>query len=222
MNALFLIGSAKPKRSTSGAYGKYLARKLEERGMETETLVIHKTVRKEEGRQKLVEAVERADVIVLSFPLYVDCLPALVIKTLDIIAEWRKAAESPRAQRFFAITNCGFPEPHHCDTALAICQRFTRETGMGWIGGIAMGAGQVIDGVPLHKLGFLTRHVRKSLDLAAVSLADDELLSKDAIRLMAKPLFPAWLYNLAAKHRWKSNSKKFGVWEHIHDRPYEK
>ena len=80
-------------------------------------------------RTELLAAVDRAGIIVLACPLYVDALPYLVVRTFELIAEHRRARPVADRQRFVSIMNCGFPEAHQNDTGLAICRQFTREVG---------------------------------------------------------------------------------------------
>ena len=64
--------------------------------MTTQTLHVTKAVRSNEAVEELLAAVASADLVVLSFPLYVDCLPAPVIRALELIAA-RRAAENGTA-----------------------------------------------------------------------------------------------------------------------------
>jgi hypothetical protein len=134
---------------------------------------------------------------------------------MEVIAEHRKR------QQFVAITNCGFPEAHQTDTALAICRRFAVETGMEWRGGLGLGMGGVINRRPLEELGFMTRNVRKSLDLTAAALADDAAIPQKAVDLMSKRLMPAWLYLWFGNRGWKRLARRNMILEKIDDRPYQ-
>ena len=93
--ALLLVGSPKPGESTSESLGVYLFEALEKRGVETQTLHVTKAVRSDESREGLLAAVASSDLVVLSFPLYVDCLPGPAIRALELIAGAR--AGSPAA-----------------------------------------------------------------------------------------------------------------------------
>ncbi len=87
---LLLVGSPKGSSSTSASLGNYLILKLEEFGLSAEKDYIYKLIRKEEGQKELLSKINNADLIILAFPLYVDCLPAGVIKALELIAKNRK------------------------------------------------------------------------------------------------------------------------------------
>lgn len=219
--ALLLVGSAKRPQSTSESLGRYLLARLATRGYETETAILYQSFRADRRCESLLEAAHHADLLVLAFPLYVDSLPSLVIRTLELMAEHRRIKSSRRTQRLAAIVNCGFPEAHQCDTALAICRRFAQETGLEWAGGLALGGGEAINGQPVLKVKGLARNVIKALDLAGEALAAGEPVPQRAIRLMAKPLMPAWTYTWVAGWRWKRRARQHGMRAKLNARPYQ-
>ncbi len=219
--ALFLIGSPNGPKSTSESLGSYLLKGLQDRGSETEKAYIYPFVKSDQGREDLLSAADRCDLLILVFPLYVDSLPSLVIRAMELIAEHRRKTASPKKQKFAAVTNCGFPESRQTDTALAICRRFAAETGMEWLGGLGLGMGGAIGGKPLETLGFMTRNVRKSFDLAAAALSAGEALPQEAVDLMAKRLMPARLYLWIANVGFKRAARKHKILEKIDDRPYQ-
>jgi hypothetical protein len=222
---LLLVGSAKRPRSTSESLGTYLCERLAERGFEAETLLIYRALKSVTSRAELLAATDRADVIVLAFPLYVDSLPHLVIRALEVIAQHRKDAHrqargDAQGQRLMAIANCGFPEANQNDTALAICRQFARESGFEWAGGLALGGGEAINGQPLPKAKGRARNVIKSLDLTAAALAEGKPVPQEAIESMAKPITPTWMYALLGGLGWKRRAKKHGAQKKLRDRPY--
>jgi len=218
---LLLVGSAKLKRSTSEVLGTYVLDRLSKTGFEPETRFAHKILKSDTGKDELMSSVNKADLIILAFPLFVDCLPYPVIRMLEHIANNRQTDGNLKKQSFLCIVNCGFPEAQQNNTAIAICRQFARENGFNWAGGLALGAGEVIAGRDLTKVGWLARNVVKSLDLAIESLADNMPISRKAIDLMAKPLMPKWLYLIVGPSRWNRESKEHGVSEKILSRPYQ-
>ena len=219
-NVLLLIGSAKRPRSTSESLGSYLIERLEEQDMEAETMRLYRAYRSEEGRAALLAATGIADLIVLAFPLYVDCLPALTIKALKDIAAHR-AIEGHRAgQRLVAIVNCGFPEANQNETALAICRRFAHEVDFEWAGGLALGAGQGIDGRPLADMGRMAGDISAALDIAAEALAEGKAVPEEAIAKMATPMIPVWAYTLVGGINWRLQARQHGALRDLNNRPY--
>ncbi|MGD0997902.1 MAG: NAD(P)H dehydrogenase, partial [Thermoleophilia bacterium] len=193
----------------------------------TETVVLAKALKSEEGTQALLAATAAADLVVLSFPLYIDSLPAPVIRAFELIADSR-AEDAPDAQAlgaleqpgFVAICQCGFPEVEHNQVALEICANFARAAGFEWAGGLAMGGGGLIASRPLREKGGLLRSVTRALDLSAAQLADGRPVSAEAVRLMNKTAFPAFAYRFVANRGWRAELKKRGATTPLDARPY--
>jgi hypothetical protein len=170
--------------------------------------------------QAMYEAIDKADLLVLAFPLYVDSLPAPVIATLEKIAKHRKDKDSSPI-RFSAIANCGFPEANHNDTALAITSEFARQNGLAWMGGLALGAGEgIVHGTPLNELDGRAIPLKGALDLAAESLANGQPIPQSARDLLAKPVIPNWMYTFMGKFGWEQQAKSYGVKKIIKRQPY--
>ena len=155
----------------------------------------------------------------LAFPLYVDSLPAPVIAALEKIATHRSTGKI--SQRFAAIANCGFPEAHHNDTALAICEQFAHQMDMTWLGSLALGGGEgLVHGVPLNELDGRAIPLKKSLELAAVSLALGMPIPQQARDLLARPFIPNWQYKLLGRLGWKQQARQYGVEKTLKRQPY--
>jgi len=246
-SALLLIGSPKPGASSSASLGAYLEDRLVACGLATETIVLVKALKTDEGTRALLAATAAADLVVLSFPLYIDSLPAPVVRAFELIADSRTtgtsgAAEPGAAIRvapasgaaardasapgaaerpgFAAICQCGFPEAEHDLVALEICANFARAAGFDWAGGLPMGGGGLIDGRPLGARGGLLRSVTRALDLSAAELADGRPVPAEAVRLMAKPAFPAFAYRFVANRGWRAELKKRGAATPLDAQPY--
>jgi hypothetical protein len=219
--ALIVNGSPKRSRSTSEVLGRRLMEGLERRGVETELVQLHVCLTSDSGREGLLAAVERCDLLVLAFPLYVDSLPAPMIRMLELIAARRRDAAEPGHPQLAAIVNCGFPEARHNDTALRICRLFADQCGFEWAGGLALGGGEAISGRPLGAVGGMVRHIPAVLEEAAGALAAGRPIPDEAIRRMARPLVPGRLYTLFGSRRWRRDAKRHGVAGRLHDRPYE-
>lgn len=218
---VILTGSPKPSKSTSESMGNYLIEQLTARGAYAEKIHVCKALRSGQSLSSLLLAIDKADIVVLISPLYVDSLPYPVTKALEIINEHRKKAGPKNNQRLAAILNCGFPEAHQNNTALAICRLFAREAGFEWSGGLALGMGGAIDGQAVEKFGGMFRNVKRALELTADAIIKGDSVPQEAVGLMAKPFMPKWLYVWVGNFGWRSISKKYGANKKLWDRPYE-
>jgi len=158
--------------------------------------------------------------IILAFPLYIDCLPAGVIKALELIADHRKSKKDRKKQGFAIIINCGFPEAQQNNTAIAICKIFAREVGFAWRGALSLGMGGAIGGRPLEERGGMVRNVIKGLDLAAQALAEEKDIPDEATELFGKKFIPISLYTKGGNMGWNKQAKKYGARKKIKDQPY--
>ncbi len=217
--ALLIVGSPKTKEpSTSGVLGSYLLDRLNERGWETESLTLRARLNRPEGEGELLSSLQRAGLILLVFPLYVDALPYLVTKALAVIEAHRRAGRESSQQRLVGIVNSGFPETHQNSVALAICREFAAQGGFMWAGGLALGGGGAIGGQPLtgaKRSGPPVQHVIAALEMTAAALAEGLPVPAEAVRMIAKNFIPfalwRWLYSWMGARGLKKLAAKNGI-----------
>lgn len=218
---LLLIGSPHLQNGSSESLGAYLQTRLQEKGISATRLAINPTLAKKDEGDELWAAVSATDLLILSYPLYVDTLPALTIEALQIIAERRSNSKSIHPLAFTALANCGFPEAYHCANSLRICEKFAKETGITWLGGLALGMGGMIGGNTIDEHG-MYHNIATALDQAAEKLASRQMIPESAIHLMAKNMIPPVFYRTAANINFRSSKKQNKATEDINFRPYQK
>ena len=207
-SAVLLVGSPKGPISSSNSLGTYLIDKLSQKGVPSEKMYLCASQNPDKNRAALFELVDKSDLIILAFPLYVDSLHSRVIKTLELIAENEHKKGKNSKKQFVAIANSGFPEAIHNNTALEVCRIFASKVGYTWAGGLAMGGGGTINGRPLAKLGGMVRNQIRALDLTAEALSNGESVPEEAKVLMSKLGFPKWLYTWTGNQGWKKQAKE--------------
>ena len=219
--ALLLVGSPRPLKSTSEMLGSYLLERLAAAGMRTATLHVHSCLRTEERTESLLAAVRQADLVIISFPLYVDSLPAPLMRALESIAVERSRAPASKPQLLSAIVNCGFPEADHTRTAVEISRQFALQAGFGWAGGMRLGAGQgLVHGTPLKELGGRARHLIQALEAAAQALQQGRAIPKEASLAMSRKAIPSWLYLLLGGLGWRVMAHRNKTGRTLRARPY--
>ncbi|WMM24794.1 NAD(P)H-dependent oxidoreductase [Tissierella sp. MB52-C2] len=218
--ALLLIGSPKKKNSTSESLGNYVLEGLHKKGYTSEKLHIISILK--DDVEVLFSKVNDADIVIVSAPLYVDSLPSPLIKAFELIGQNRKGMLSFKKQRFISIVNNGFPESFHSNTALKICKIFADNAGFQWLGGLAIGCGPAINGMPIKNSGGMTRNIAKSLDITIDTIAKNESIPLEAINLVSKEIIPSWLYTLIANRGWKTQARKFNAHKILYTKPYTK
>ena len=209
---LLLAGSPKGlEKSSSARLGRLVVEGLEEREWSSESIHLHAAVESEEGRRNLFEAIDRADVVLLAAPLYVDSLPAPAIRALELIAGHRRQAGEKRVPRFVSIITCAFVEPSQNDTCQRILHRFVDRAGLEWLTSVSLGGG-----------GRITKRVREAFDILTEAVDLQILVPGEVERLTRKPLMPSWLYVVVGNVMWKRLADRNGVKDRLRARPYER
>jgi hypothetical protein len=218
LKAVLLIGSPHGFESTSNSLGTYLLDKLQAGGYEGTKIHAQAVVHSQEKEEQMLAQVADSDLLVLAFPLFVDCLPAALVLALEKIASYNKTVAKPKNTRVLAIVNNGFPDSSQNVTAISICKQFANETGYEWVGGLMLGAGAMINGMPLERVPMM-KNVKKALDLTAQNLLEGSTVSNEATELMAKTVMPKFLLTMLANMGWKSRAKPYGTQKKLRDRP---
>ncbi|MCE1247373.1 MAG: NAD(P)H-dependent oxidoreductase [Firmicutes bacterium] len=219
-HVLMLSGTPKAKDSVSEVLGNYLLKKMETDGCTTATLRMRSAIKNDASLQEMFEAVEKADVVVYSGPLYVDSFPSHVIEAMEKITEHFAGRKfDGKKTRFFAISNCGFPEAFQNQASLDIMRYFALKCGFEWADGFAVGAGPALF-QGLEKMGGMTSGIRKALDMAAKALANADPIPEEASAMISKDLMPAWVYLKMATMSMKDEAKKNKVTDQLYNKPY--
>ena len=223
-SVLLVSGSPKCERSNSRAIGKFLVEKLEEKGLKSEEAFTFRLANASGGMEKMLAMVDRADIIVVATPLYVDSLPSFTIKTMEVICEYCKNTPKKGDKILVAAMSSGFPEREHMEIALSIVHNFATEAGFQWGGQISLGMGEALSGKQLAEGNGMTGRLTEGISLAADALANGEPIPEEANKLMAKPLMPVFLAKammlLFGRFIWKSQVKD-GSKGGMQARPYE-
>jgi multimeric flavodoxin WrbA len=219
MKVLILIGSPKGRNSASGMLASKLAEGLREQGAAVSDELVHARLRSEDDTHLLLDAVDASDLAVLAFPLYIDSLPAPLIRLLERVAERRVGLSPTGTPRLAVIVQCGFPEAHQCDTAVGICRLFAERTGMRWAGALAMGMGGQLGG-EFRRLPGGGKNILDALDMASKALSRGGNIPEEATTLFAKPLIPRWMYLLFGNLGWRMQMRKNRTRRPLTYRPY--
>lgn len=208
----FLVGSPKGlERSGSAILGRVVIDGLEKLGWQSTAVHLHASVKSEDSRVSLIEAVDQSDLVVLSLPLYVDSLPAPVIEALASIAQSRSGRDVESVPRFFSIVNCGFVDPWQNAGAQNMLKLFCKEAKLEPIGDLSLGAG-----------GAITKKVRQAFDLVIAALHEEKDVPDRVKELTKRRVMPAFLYVLGGNFMWNKQAKVNGVRDQLKAQPYKR
>ena len=219
---LLLSGSPRGNKSSSNSISKYLEPLLQEKGLEPKLIMIRSHLTSDEKFLLMLDAIEEANILILTAPLYDDCQPYIVTKLMEsIIIQKRKVA----GKLFIPIINCGFAESHHITAvAISIYRRFVSESDMKWGGSIAIGAGEGLEGKSgkqLNELGGLANGTRNTLIKMVDILAEGKEFSDEVIEVLPsifRGRLLGWFFVWLNNRGWKKEAKKHG--EKVDARPY--
>ena len=212
---LVLNGSPKRTMGTSDALAEHLAGGLEGKGLAVIRRDLLKDMRGDMAG--LTADCDRADLIVLSFPLYVDCLPAHVVAWMEQISV---SGIERRDRSFLAIGQCGNPDPAQIDVAMEVLQNFARGMRFRWAGGLRMGMGPVLQGKTLREAGSAAKHAIAGLDETLQALAEGETVPDASAAEFSQRAVPTFLFLMLANRMWKKESKRHGARRKLMDRPH--
>lgn len=215
---LVLYGSPKGERGASANIVGHVLEGIQQRGRVITSLSIYKSIDQQDAVDRLVRAFDDADDVVLTFPLYIDTLPAGVSEALTGLFQ-SKERISEKLRRFLAICNCGFPESHQCQFALRSCQLFAERMGMEFWGGVAIGQGGMLGG-GTSQVGRVGKKQMDALRSIGSALADGTALPGDAVDLLARPNVPPRMFTFFGNRGWNAAAKKNGVRQNVKARPY--
>lgn len=177
------------------------------------SLMHHKT-------EQAFDELQSADAIVLIFPLYFFCMPAMLTRFLqDFVVKYPSATH---VASVYAIVNCGFPEPEINQEAMRVVECFAQQTGRVFLGGVMIGGGGMLIGAQAAPF---MRPVFEHVDDLFSRLKRNTLLEQQDTMLITQiaPKFPKWLYFVGGNSGWKSMARrnKLKIRE-IYRQPYQR
>lgn len=149
-------------------------------------------------------ALEGADVWVLSYPLYVDGLPAPLVGSLEEMASW----EGLSGHTVYAISNCGFYEGEQTGCSLRMVRNWADRYGAGFGGGVGIGGGPALGSFDPDK--WAKGPMSPAYD-ALAAMARDILAGRSFGLRYVRLAMPAGLYRWSGQLMFTRMAKKNGV-----------
>lgn len=216
-----VIISASPKigeDTVSGALADMAADKLTDGADVCRVDVRHSFSGKQ--NDKSFAAMMEADALVFVFPLYIFCLPGILMRFLqDYILYREQHTGRTGSPRVYAAVNCGFPEAWINEEALRVIKSFCKHTGASYRFGILIGGGGMLLGAkdaPFMKK--TTAKIDEAFRKAAADIAGGETPLADFYIEMN---FSRKLYFFMGNMGWNQFAKKNGLKKKdLYARPY--
>lgn len=205
-------GSPRLRNSVSGIIIDKLKEKI------TDPISVYQALEllKRDDNMDALRDILKADIILLVFPLYVDCLPAPMIKLLNLL-ETISEAEKMNKPQVFAVVNCGFFEAEHNRMALKIVENFCQKTQLYWNYGLGIGCGGIIGSQT-----DLSKEPTKAINVAINEFAeaiDKEVKGKE--NGFVSTDMSQFLYRLNGNLGWQIAATKYKTNFKLKARPYK-
>ncbi|MEW5734588.1 MAG: hypothetical protein AB1921_07020 [Thermodesulfobacteriota bacterium] len=216
--ALLLIGGPRGLDGTSALLAEHLVEGFSRLSVATRREAVVNVVESEAQMEELLWGVDRADLVVLVSPVWMQGLTGPVTELFSEIVRRRGSVRSIRARAFAAVLYSRMPEAEACDAAMAICRQFARKADFSWRGGLRLPQSDVLDAAPWFQ-SIRASAVFAALRDSARCWTAGRPASGSAVRLMAKPLLPWPVYLVAQSVGLVREARKNGVRELLGHRP---
>lgn len=185
-----ISGSPKPIGSNSLYFLKNICSSIDE--YKTHEL-------KNRNYDEILEDIKLSDVVVLAFPLYVDCPTSITLDFFDYIVDNEIKVKD---KLIYVVINCGFREGEQNITAINVVKRWCDKVGARYNGSIMIGAGEVVG---KRKFKFISRKALKRVKEFSRMIQSKE---KSADIITTMDLIGNKWYCHMANLSWKKNCKK--------------
>ena len=125
--------------------------------------------------------------------------------------------------KFLSVVHSSYPREIQRKPGYEICERFSEEMDMKWLGAIGFAGTGMLDGRPLEQ-GWFVKWIRRSLDEVCKSIKKDKEISERARKLAAKfpPLPPLPIRVIKGILNWKTKRLLKNNNVNLYARPLEK
>lgn len=167
------------------------------------------------------EAMLNMDALVFIFPLYIYCLPGMLMGFLqDFYQYYNERKDKVGGLKVYAVVNCGFPETDINMEAARVIQSFSEKINASFRFGVFIGKGSMI--LKTKNKPFMKR-TRSEISTAFELLKKDVLYnhkqSIENVHISAN--FPKKLFFFLGSRHWISEARKNGLRKKdLYRRPY--
>lgn len=166
---------------------------------------------------------KNAEIVIFIFPLYTDCMPAVVKRFFEEIHELGKEQQS---KKFGFIVQSGFPEIIHSVWLERYLEKFVKRIGGEYLGTVIKGGVEGIQIMPK----IMTRKLFNRFEKLGEYFAIHEEFEPKIVAKMRKPfklslprrmLFKMFNFFGFTNVYWNMNLKKNNAYENRFDQPYK-
>ena len=222
-NREYIIINGSPKtaeRSVSGGLATLAESFFQSAGLQTGVIHVRNSLRN--GLyQSDFEDMHRADALVLIFPLYYFCLPAVLMRFLEDYAAYLAGVGGiDHGQAVYAVVNCGFPEPDINKEAIRVVESFARHIGAVFHFGVSIGSGGMI--AEAGNAPFMKKAIAQLNGALKLMAQKSDNANPPADNVSIAVSFPRRLYYFMGNRGWFAMARKNGLTKKaLYARPYQ-
>ena len=202
MKIALINGSPKFKHSASGIILNSIKPKLQDNNSIEEY-----TFRTSEKNNEDLEQISKCNVILFTFPLYVDGIPSHLLRCLYQMEKYFNSNKSNDIS-VYTIVNIGFYEGKQASIAIEMMRNWTEKANLKWGQGIGIGGGGMMS---MISNSTDNKGPMKDVHIALTALATNILALKTADEIYTSPGIPRIVYKIGGEMGWRQSVKKNGL-----------
>lgn len=157
--------------------------------------------------RKSLESIYNSNIIVFSFPLYVDSIPSHFLNFLQTLEKLINEKGTPNIF-VYAIANCGFYEGEQNKIAIEILENWCLRCNLSFNGALGIGGGPSLPSLTSVPFG---HGPKKDLGQCLTSFAENISNCKKDPNVYVHLNFPKNLYIISGNHMWNTLGKQNGL-----------
>ena len=220
-NIVLIDGSPKVNEpSTSKFLADAIASRIDESAAHKTFINVRQSIKKHNTQDDFA-VISQADAIIVVFPLYIFCLPGILMRYLEDYYQYYLEHEPTAAKpKVYAVVNCGFPEPGINLEAVRVIRSFSQHINAQFRCGVLIGAGPMLR--EATNAPFMKKTMQSLNDAFAAIVRDSESTDlKDIANFNIAMNFPRRLYLFMGNRGWKGLALKNGLKKKdLYKRPY--
>ena len=202
MKIALINGSPKFKHSASGIILNSIKPKLQDNNSIEEY-----TFRTSEINNEDLEQISKCNVILFTFPLYVDGIPSHLLRCLYQMEKYFNSNKSNDIS-VYTIVNIGFYEGKQASIAIEMMKNWAEKAKLKWGQGIGIGGGGMMS---MISNSTDNKGPMKDVHIALTALATNILALKTADEIYTSPGIPRIVYKIGGEMGWRQSVKKNGL-----------
>lgn len=221
-NIVLIDGSPKVNEpSTSNYLVEAIGSQIDEASAHKTFINVRQSIKKHKTLDDFA-VIAQADAIIIVFPLYIFCLPGILMRFFeDYYQYWLEHEQTAAQPKVYAVVNCGFPEPGINMEAIRVISSFSRHINAQFRFGVLIGGGGMLR--EAANAPFMKKTM-KSLHDAFAAIAEDigsaDLKDIDNFNIFMN--FPRRLYLFMGDRGWKGLARRNGLSKKdLYKRPYQ-